>query len=233
MQAQEMDADLIVMATHGRTGVSHSATLNAPDLTDYFLNSATGCPLTPGNERNLSQAGQRHAQVSDPQCASGWPCGADNFNDANGCPMGTPQLQGVCMNNQGGGSFNFCTPGGACPQGENCQLAGPGCPKYGDYNGNACIRGGVYTAWASATSPAGLFNPPAGVVNIYTDRFNNALCGQQNQACCFQGSQCSGETLACDSLVNTCVACGTHEQVTKPLHLAGNLHIEVHWSCSP
>jgi hypothetical protein len=33
---------------------------------------------------------------------------------------------------------------------------GGGCPKYGDYNGNACAGGRIYTAWASATSPPGL-----------------------------------------------------------------------------
>jgi hypothetical protein len=31
-----------------------------------------------------------------------------------------------------------------------------GCPKYGDYNGNACAGGRIYTAWASATAPPGL-----------------------------------------------------------------------------
>jgi len=38
-----------------------------------------------------------------------------------------------------------------------CMVAptsGGGCPKYGDYNGNACAAGRVYTAWASATPPA-------------------------------------------------------------------------------
>jgi hypothetical protein len=40
-----------------------------------------------------------------------------------------------------------------------CMVAptpGGGCPKYGDYNGNACAAGRIYTAWASATAPPGL-----------------------------------------------------------------------------
>jgi hypothetical protein len=40
-----------------------------------------------------------------------------------------------------------------------CMVAptpGGGCPKYGDYNGNACAAGRIYAAWASATAPPGL-----------------------------------------------------------------------------
>jgi hypothetical protein len=56
--------------------------------------------------------------------------------------------------------------GPACPNaGETCQLSGNGCPKYGDYNGNACIAGRIFNAWASATAPPGL--PPVGGVTQF------------------------------------------------------------------
>ncbi len=44
----------------------------------------------------------------------------------------------------------------------------PCCPKYGDYNGNACTRDRVYVGWASATAPPGL---PAtgGVINVFVE----------------------------------------------------------------
>jgi hypothetical protein len=70
---------------------------------------------------------------ADPQCASGFPCGADNAKDFNTCPN-PPN-----------------PPPPVSPRG--------GCPKYGDYNGNAAISGRVYAAWASATAPPGLPNP--------------------------------------------------------------------------
>src|SRR5262249_13452360 len=44
-------------------------------------------------------------------------------------------------------------------------VAGGGCPKYGDYNGNACAAGFVYTAWASATAPPGV--APVGQISVF------------------------------------------------------------------
>jgi hypothetical protein len=65
---------------------------------------------------------------ADPQCKSGFPCGSRDFPPANANST-------ACM---------------VAP------VAGGGCPKYGDYNGNACAAGQIYTAWASATAPPGL-----------------------------------------------------------------------------
>jgi hypothetical protein len=94
------------------------------DLTEYFFASArpVGGALQAQAEINLSGN-------PDPQCASGFPCGARSANDFGSCPQ--PQAGSV----------------------------GGGCPKYGDYNGNACVAGRAYFAWASATSPVGA---PAG-----------------------------------------------------------------------
>ena len=94
------------------------------DLTEFFYASARlqGGGLQPLGEINLSG-------IPDPECASGFPCGARSANDFNSCPL---------------------PHGGAL---------GGGCPKYGDYNGNACVAGRAFFAWASATSPVGA---PAG-----------------------------------------------------------------------
>ncbi len=44
----------------------------------------------------------------------------------------------------------------------------PCCPKYGDYNGNACARDLVYIGWASATAPPGV-TPPGGGINVFVE----------------------------------------------------------------
>ncbi len=94
----------------------------------------------------------RITEVSDQLCASGWPCVPRSPNDSESCSV-QPQLAGSCQAAGGGGSGNRCDfSAGGCPAGETCQTGG-GCPKYGDYNGNACAAGRFYTAWASATSP--------------------------------------------------------------------------------
>ena len=131
------------------------------DLPDYFVGGAEvqGGALVANLERNLSVN-------ADPQCATGWPCGSRSINDAESCSV-QPQLAGQCRNAVGGGSGNACDlSAGVCPAGETCQRQGSGCPKYGDYNGNACISNRIYTAWASATAPPGL--PAPGGINIYS-----------------------------------------------------------------
>jgi hypothetical protein len=189
-----------------------SATAGAPDRTAYFVNflTPTGNSMTAGKPRNASQ-------VSDPQCATGWPCSLDNQNDATGCPATTSQLAGACLNGSGGGSATPCNfNGGSCPSGESCQPGG-GCPKYGDYNGNACLNGGVYLAWASATPPPGVVGVPAGL-NVFTDHLNFGRCGKANLPCCLQGAVCGGDaTLACNASGN-CVPCG---DVTGPCCATG------------
>jgi hypothetical protein len=49
-------------------------------------------------------------------------------------------------------------------------VVGNGCPKYGDYNGNACAAGRLFAGWASATSPAGI-EPPSTAIGIFFDSF--------------------------------------------------------------
>ena len=123
------------------------------DLTQYFWASArpSGGVLIASNETNLSGN-----NAADPQCASGWQCAPRAVNDSESCSV-QPQAAGICCapgaNCPGSRQrCDFSSPG--CPVGESC-FAGGGCPKYGDYNGNACAGGRAFFAWASATTPAG------------------------------------------------------------------------------
>jgi hypothetical protein len=140
-----------------------AATSANNDLTDYFIgnvSSKTGT-LRTGSEINLSSN-------PDPQCATGWPCGTWETRDATSCSI-QPQLAGRCGASwPGNGALcSFTTP--QCPAGQQCTSWGGGCPKYGDYNGNACAAGRVYVAWASATAPPGL--PPVTGINIFSAVF--------------------------------------------------------------
>ncbi len=143
------------------------------DLTDYYAGSAgldmLGT-LTAGGEFKITGA-------PDPQCASDWPCTPRATGDSESCSV-QPQLAGVCCVDNGSGG---CLPGGSgqrcdfsgpdatiCPGAETCHRGG-GCPKYGDYNGNACAAGRLLTAWASATPPPGI--TPSGGIDVFFAQF--------------------------------------------------------------
>jgi hypothetical protein len=166
------------------------------DLTDFFGGSASldaSNDLTAGPEFRVSSA-------SDPNCASGWPCAPRATGDSESCPT-QPQLAGVCLDGTGAGSSQRCdfTSGPACPAGESCLLGG-GCPKYGDYNGNACAGGRLFMAWASATPPAGV---AAGAgIDTFTD---------SRVVCCVPQIQTAGS-------LNFGATCST-EPVTKDLQI--------------
>ncbi|MFL5306423.1 MAG: hypothetical protein ACJ8F1_14495 [Polyangia bacterium] len=126
------------------------------DLADLFGSSASlaGGALVAGAEWRISQ-------VSDPMCASGWPSLTRSSATSEACSV-QPQLAGQCrdsnpatVDSNAACDFSSC-PGASCPclAGETCQ-GGGGAPKYGDYNGVACIGNRFYAAWASATSPPG------------------------------------------------------------------------------
>lgn len=166
-----------VCSTGGLAVVSWYDTRNAAggqtDDTDYYCatvsNDGDG-NLVPGTESRLSP-------VSDALCNSGWPCPPRAAGDSESCPN-QPQLAGVCtdmMGNSTGARCDFSDCGGAnmgvgagCQcnigNGETCNTGG-GCPKYGDYNGNYCEAGNVYSSWASATTPAD--TPSATNVDAY------------------------------------------------------------------
>ncbi len=126
-----------------------AATQQNNDLTDYYMGNvfAGAQGLFRVLELNLTNN-------PDPECASGFPCGARSISDWQSCSVRPP------------------TPG-----------SGDGCPKYGDYNGNACGYGSIFNAWASATSPGGL--PPGSGVRIFasTVAIAGPLCKSFPEAC--------------------------------------------------
>jgi hypothetical protein len=139
-----------------------AATAASNDLTDYYLGKAfvSSGTLQAGSETNLSGN-------ADPQCASGWPCQPRSQNDSESCSV-QPQLAGRCSGS--GAPCDFST--GGCPAGQTCNTGG-GCPKYGDYNGNACASSRVYTAWASATAPTGLAAPAN--ISIFSSTMHKSI----------------------------------------------------------
>jgi hypothetical protein len=153
-----------VCANNGAAYVSwydrRAATAAANDLTDYYL---AGISIP---EINLSGN-------PDPQCAGGaagansWPGGTSIRTDSESCSV-QPQLAGRCRVPGGGGSQQPCDfdQGPACPNANEVCSTGGGAPKYGDYNGNACAGGRIFTAWASGTAPPGLARPNG--IRIFT-----------------------------------------------------------------
>lgn len=116
----------------------------------------------------------RISEVPDNWCDSGWSCGTRVAPSASeSCPI-QPQLAGRCgdadpmtpnSNTPCDFSDEAAIPGTYCPQpfvgsgnNETC-LGGNGCPKYGDYNGNACAGAKLFAAWPSAASPPGVPGP--------------------------------------------------------------------------
>ncbi len=148
------------------------------DLTDYygrgFTITGTGT-ITQGTEIRFST-------VSDSTCAAGWPAASGGGDAAEVCSA-QPQQAGFCVGNPATRcDFSDCQPNAAgtgylgpcnCPlvagNADACSQA-RGAPKYGDYNGNACVNGRFYASWATggiaATIDAQLGCPPdPGIAN--------------------------------------------------------------------
>jgi hypothetical protein len=143
-----------VCATGGNAFVSwydrRAATVANNDLTDFFAASAG---LSAGNlVANNDEF--KITTTSDAQCTL-WPTGPRSTFDSENCSV-QPQLAGNCsINTATRCDFSDCAGGGGvgacqCPAGQTCQTDGFGVnPKYGDYNGNACALGRMYTVFAS------------------------------------------------------------------------------------
>jgi len=97
--------------------------------------------------------------VDDAQCST-WPCATNAITDSESCST-QPQLGGRCSGS--GTPCDFSSP--SCPAGETCVVS-RGCPKYGDYNGNATGAGRFYSAWASAVPPVGA-GGVSGTIRVY------------------------------------------------------------------
>jgi len=157
-----------------------NATTAAPDLTRFFGARAyvSGGSLVAGTDFDIST-------IDDPQCTN-WPCAPRSSADATSC--GGTQLAGICSvdppkgctKNADCGAGDFCMNGQCTPSSlircdftagcagtAICQVSG-GCPKYGDYNGNAVFGGRLFSAWASATPPPSITPTAAfGQVNVF------------------------------------------------------------------
>jgi len=123
-----------------------AATAANNDLTDYFAASAglsAGNLVANNDEFKIST-------TSDPQCNL-WPTGPRSTFDSENCSV-QPQLAGNCSVTTAT-RCDFSNP--VCPPMETCVTDGVGTnPKYGDYNGNACILGRLYTVFASGAGLA-------------------------------------------------------------------------------
>jgi hypothetical protein len=139
-------------------------------LTEFYGGQASrdsGGNLVTGAEFLISD-------IADSMCGavSGWPCAPRSTGDSESCTS-QPQLAGVCCDaTKAGcpGSGQRCDfSSTVCPAGETCN-GGGGCPKYGDYSGNACAAGRFYTAWASAISPAHI-TPASTSIDVFFEAF--------------------------------------------------------------
>ena len=140
-----------------------AATAANDSLTDYYSGSAFlngSGNLVAGPEIQVNTAGS-----ADNECNAGralgstnsWQGGSRAPGDSSTCQP-QPQLAGQCghapfVPADTRNACDFLTT--VCPGTETCQTFGGGIPKYGDYNGNACVAGRFYAIWPSATPPPG------------------------------------------------------------------------------
>lgn len=181
------------------------------DLTDYYGGSTrldAGGNLVVGPEFKISE-------VPDSWCASGWPCGTRSTGDSEQCAV-QPQQAGVCCgpatptNNCPGSNQRCDFSDMNCPAGETCSTSG-GCPKYGDYNGNACAAGRLLAAYASMATPLSV-QPPSNSISVL---FSSQIVGDVPRI------QVPGDV----SFANTCV--GSTSTATLNVCNTGNTNLEI------
>jgi hypothetical protein len=103
-----------------------------------------------------SEACSLQPQLGGVCCASG------SLNANGDCPAGTTGP--AC-------DVSDDNPGTRCSTGQVCGgRSDGGAPRYGDYNGNACVGGRLFAAWPSGTSPPGV-PPPTSGEGILFDAF--------------------------------------------------------------
>ena len=181
------------------------ATTANNDLTAYFAGMVTSGASGLAVSADVNVSGN-----SDPQCASGWPCSTRSSADATSCRPVQTQLAGTCS--QSGNACDFSKPN--CASGETCNT-GSGCPKYGDYNGAACISGRLFAAWASATSPPGI--AAVSTISIFSTSVTVPA-----PTCSAGLTLCSGECVDTVSDPFNCGGCGNVCRTSKPNCNEGN-----------
>jgi hypothetical protein len=177
-----------------------AATGTSNDLTDYY--GANACVTGSGNVSAGAEFQINAAGSADAQCLAGksvgsaqsWPGGSRAPGDSKTCSE-QPELGGKCRHTPTNAtdSFqacNFAATTNTCPVTETCSGAG-GIPKYGDYNGNACAAGRLYTVWASATPPPG--QAASGNVDLYfAANPISRLYGATSSIWRYTGQPCTG-----------------------------------------
>jgi hypothetical protein len=120
-----------------------SATAANNDLQDYFAASAglSGGNLVASNDEF------RISTTTDATCTT-WPRGPRSTFDSENCSV-QPQDAGNCSVTTATRCDFAGGDGTQCPMGETCKT-GNGAVKYGDYNGNYCVLGRLYTVFASS-----------------------------------------------------------------------------------
>jgi hypothetical protein len=154
-------------ATNGSAFVTfydrRNATAANNDLTDYFAASAglnAGNLVANNDEFKISSA-------SDPQCAL-WPGPPRSQFDSENCSV-QPQLAGLCKlpvipnpDTSTNTRCDFTGPDATiCPVNNGVQevcRTGNSNPKYGDYVGNACALGRLYTVFGTGVGAAVINN---------------------------------------------------------------------------
>ena len=218
-----------VCSVEGKSYVSwfdgRSATAGANDLTDYYGGSAS----LDGAGNLVAGADFRINGASDPECASGWPCVPRATTDSESCST-QPQVAGVCCNTANSNCPSNC-PGPSCPagSGQRCDFSAGGCPtpgdtcnpdprggcpKYGDYNGNACQFGRVYTVWPSATNQPGATGT-GGAINLF---FSQLLVHPPPVATCKNVTVSAGPTCTATASIDN----GSSDPDGDPITLSQN-----------
>ena len=132
-----------------------TATAANNDLTRFFIGGVAvrGPNLVALTEFDLSGN-------NDTQCST-WPCATNATTDSESCSI-QPQLAGRCSVSTAT-ACDFTS--GVCPSGQTCNI-GRGCPKYGDYNGNAAGAGLMFSGWSSAVPPVSV-GGAGGSIQVY------------------------------------------------------------------
>ena len=194
-----------------------NATATSDDLTDFFAGSAGLNAL--GNLAADPDFMINAPNTSDPQCAGGTSEMALRHPQPE-CHSGggfrvllhPAAIAGFCRHtpNNDTDSFQRCDfsddktsprgPFGCTDPNETCQGSG-GCPKYGDYTGNACIAGRLYTVFGSATSQP-VATPTGGSIDLFISQ-KLVCCDPQIQLPApISLSACAGSTAS--TTANVC-----------------------------
>ncbi len=143
-------------------------------------NWAGSAPRNSNDSESCTQQPQLAGQCATGTCmmTCGSPMPGDSMNPCIPGGAACPGSEQCCVSRTGTRcDFSDCgttacnmtatgVAGCQCPANQFCACAGGSPPKYGDYNGNACGAGRLYSTWASATSPPSV-SPVSSSIDIF------------------------------------------------------------------